>query len=107
MKKLYANFIQKFPILDNKNTKYIIASLFFFIWMFFFDSYSIVNHFELSQEINKLEDNKEYYINEITKDKQDIKSYQNTSQIEKFAREKYYMKKENEDVFIIEFENEE
>lgn len=106
MKKFYQNLLLKYPILGNVNIKYLIAFIVFIIWMFFFDSYSFFEHRQLNKEIDKLEDSKVYYQQEIEKDKKEIKSYQSLEKIEKFAREKYYMKRKNEDVFIIEDETE-
>lgn len=106
MKKLYTKLIEKFPFLTNVNLKYVLFLTFFIIWMLFFDSYSMLQHQKLNTEIDKLENSKAYYKEEIKKDKQEIKSYQSSTQIEKFAREKYYMKRKNEDIFIIENENE-
>jgi cell division protein FtsB len=51
-----------------------------------------------------LEDNANYYKEEIKKDQENIKQLKNSEQIEKYAREKYYMKKDSEDIYIIEFE---
>lgn len=82
--------------------KYIIAIILFIIWMLFFDSHSFMEHHELDKEIDKLENNKAYYQDEIKNDNEKIKSYQNIEQIEKLAREKYYMKKDSEEIFIIE-----
>lgn len=73
--------------------------------MLFLDTYSYLDHRFLDKEINELESNKKYYQNEIAKDKKSIKTLKNQHQIEKYAREKYYMKKENEDIYIIEYEN--
>ena len=83
---------------------YVIVSLFFVIWMLFLDNYSYLDHRILNKEINELEDNKTYYQDEIRKDKNQIKKLSNPAQIEKYAREKYYMKKDSEDIYIIEFE---
>jgi cell division protein DivIC len=55
-------------------------------------------------KLKKLEGNKQYYIQEIKKDTTAIKQLNNPDQIEKYAREKYYMKRDNEDIYIIEFE---
>jgi cell division protein DivIC len=84
--------------------KYVIASLFFVTWMLFLDNYSYLDHRVLNKEINELEDNKTYYQEEIKKDKDQIKRLKNPAQIEKYAREQYYMKKDSEDIYIIEFE---
>ena len=60
---------------------------------------------ELNNDINALEDEKEYYKREIEKDKKAIKKLSTEEGLEKFAREEYYMKRENEEIFIIEYED--
>ena len=88
------------------SNKYIWVLLFFVSWMLFLDNYSYLDHRLLNKQIEELEDNKEYYKEEINQDLKSIKSFKNPDQIEKYAREKYYMKRENEDIYIIEFEDE-
>ncbi|WP_026708608.1 FtsB family cell division protein [Flavobacterium frigidarium] len=87
------------------SNKYIWVLLFFIVWMVFLDNYSYFDHRFLDDQIGELEDNKEYYQEEINKDEEQIKQLKNPAQIEKYAREKYYMKKENEDIYLIEFES--
>jgi len=77
---------------------------FFAVWMLFLDNYSYFDHRVLDNQIEELEDNKTYYQEEIKKDEAQIKQLKNPEQIEKYAREKYYMKKDSEDIYIIEFE---
>ena len=72
--------------------------------MVFLDNYSYFDHRMLDNQIDELEDNKKYYQEEIRKDQENIKKLKNPQQIEKYAREKYYMKKDSEDIYIIEFE---
>lgn len=72
--------------------------------MVFLDNYSYFDHRFLDTQIKSLEDNKKYYQDEILKDEKSIKALKNSGQIEKYARENYFMKKENEDIYIIEFE---
>lgn len=88
------------------SNKYIWVLLFFVSWMLFLDNYSYLDHRLLNKQIQELEDNKEYYQEEINQDLKSIKSFKNPDQVEKYAREKYYMKRENEDIYIIEFEDE-
>ena len=88
------------------SNKYIWVLLFFVSWMLFLDNYSYLDHRLLNKQIQELEDNKAYYKEEINQDLKSIKSFKNPDQIEKYAREKYYMKRENEDIYIIEFEDE-
>ena len=90
-----------FKFLSNK---YVWVLLFFITWMLFLDNYSYFGHRVLDKQINDLEDNANYYKEEIKKDQKNIKQLKNPEQIEKYAREKYYMKKDSEDIYIIEFE---
>lgn len=91
-----------FKHISNKYTLLLFA---FAIWMFFFDSNSWFIHQELNNEISDLEKNKAYYQTEIDKDKKTIETLSDSVAIEKFAREQYYMKRENEEIFIIEYED--
>ena len=86
------------------SNKYILVSLFFVTWMLFLDNYSYLDHRILNKQIDALEDNKKYYQDEIKKDKENIKLLKDPDQIEKYAREKYYMKKDSEDIYLVEFE---
>ena len=90
-----------FKFLSNK---YVWVLLFFCTWMIFLDNYSYFDHRILDQQIEDLEDNAAYYKEEIKKDQENIKQLKNPEQIEKYAREKYYMKRDSEDIYIIEFE---
>ena len=77
----------------------------FVVWMLFFDANSWLIHHELNTEIDDLENEKDYYLKEIKKDKKDLKKLNTQEGLEKFAREEYYMKRDNEDIFIIEYED--
>ena len=84
---------------------YIVILILFLVWMLFFDTNSWFIHQELNDDIDALEDNKNFYIEEIKKDNTFIEKMKDSLEQEKFAREKYYLKKENEDIFIIEHED--
>ncbi|MEP1489186.1 MAG: septum formation initiator family protein [Algibacter sp.] len=84
---------------------FIITLVLFSVWMLFIDNNSWFIHHELNNEIESLEDEKEYYQKEIEKDNKAIKKLSTKDGLEKFAREAYYMKRENEDIFIIEYED--
>ncbi len=90
-----------FKFLSNK---YVWVLLFFSTWMIFLDNYSYFDHRFLDKQIDELEDNAAYYKQEIQKDKENIRQLKNPDQTEKYAREKYYMKKDSEDIYIIQFE---
>lgn len=87
------------------SNKYLLILILFFVWMFFFDTNSFFIHQELNDDINKLENNKKVYQEEIKNDKVFIDKMKDSNEIEKFAREKYYLKKDNEDIYIIEHED--
>lgn len=100
----YKALVQKrwFRILSNK---YLLILIAFGIWMAFFDSNSWLVQRELNDEINKLENSKEYYQKEINQDRSVIEQLNDDEGLERYAREKYYMKKDNEEIFIIEYED--
>ncbi|MBQ0768031.1 MAG: septum formation initiator family protein [Bizionia sp.] len=82
---------------------FVLITLGFIFWMLFLDSNSFLIHNDLNEEINDLENEKEYYRKEIVKDNKAIKELKKEEGLEKFAREAYYMKRENEDIYIIEY----
>ncbi len=84
---------------------FIIILIIFTIWMIFFDKNSLLIHRELNNEMNKLEAEKEYYRKEMKKDNTVLKELRNDEGLEKFARETYYMKQKNEEIFIIEYQD--
>ena len=73
--------------------------------MVFFESNEKLVHLELNEQINELKKETEYYKNEIEKDKKELSKIQSDSGLEKYAREKLFMKRENEDIFIIEVDS--
>lgn len=89
-------------LLDLIRNKYLIAGLAFVTWMLFFDRNDLMSQYEYRRQLNKLQAEKEFYTIESTKAIKDLEELTtNRSKLEKFAREKYLMKKENEDVFVI------
>ena len=87
-----------------KRSYYIYGSILigFIIWMVFIDSHSLIIHSELNREIKKLESEKKALESIINKDKNTIKQLNNIDSLERFARENYGHKKENETIYIIE-----
>ncbi len=87
------------PLLRNK---YFLAVAIFLIWVFLLDSNNLIDRFSQMNEIRKLKKEKEYYEKKIKEDRKTIESLkEDDDYLEKFAREKYLMKKENEDLFIV------
>ena len=84
--------------------KYVLILLVFITWMVFFDENSMINHRELDKEIDKLEKTNDYYREEIEKDRKVIDNLNNPDSLEKYAREEYKMKRENEEIFLVEYD---
>lgn len=76
----------------------------FIIWMLFFDENSYLVHRKFDKEIEELESSITFYKNKIEEDKSTIKKLQDYLELERFAREQYLMKKENEEIYLIEFD---
>ena len=104
MKNPFKNITNRYPFLRFLGNRYVLVLALFIVWMVFLDNYSFLDHRILNKEIKELEDNKKYYQDEIKLDEEKIKLLKNPDQIEKYAREKYYMKRDSEDIYIIEFE---
>ena len=83
---------------------FVLILIPFLIWMFFFDENSYLVHRKFDNEINDLENTIFFYKDKIAEDKAIIKKLQDSLQLERFAREKYLMKKDNEDIYLIEFD---
>lgn len=84
---------------------YVLVLTIFSVWMLFFDTNSLLIHTELRREIKKLEKQQEFLREEIAKDKEIIERLSDPEELEKFAREKYYLKRKNEEIFLIEYED--
>ena len=80
---------------------YLVVGLLFLFWMLFLDSNSYLNHYRLSNTIDQLKKDKNYYKEEIKKDSIKLHELSNPEGLDKYAREKYHMKKENEEIFLI------
>jgi len=88
-----------FKVIRNK---YVIATLAFITWMLFFDRNDISSQYHYRSNLSELQKEKEFYLKETEKVKKDLEELTtDPKQLQKFAREKYYMKKDNEDVYVI------
>jgi cell division protein FtsB len=98
--KRFLSFFQKIkPYFKNK---YIVILLAFGVYYVFFDSYKLSTRISNARKINKLEQDIAYYKTQIESDKRQMQElHSNNKDLEKFAREKYLMKKENEDIFVL------
>jgi len=86
---------------------YFIVGVIFIVWMLFIDSNDLYSQFKKREKLKELEQQKAYYtqmIKEVEKDRGELLS--NSELLEKFAREKYLMKKESEDLYILDIDEE-
>jgi cell division protein FtsB len=94
--------IFKSGIFKSIGNKFVIAFVFFAVWIIFFDENSIVSHVQSKRQLNELKQQKEYYQERIVSDRQKLQDLnKGKEELEKFAREQYQMSKPDEDVFII------
>ncbi len=97
------NKIRKNPLLRNK---YFLVSVFFIIWISFLDANNLVKKIHDSKKLKGLKKDKNFYQQKIAEDSVRLNDLLNNKKnIEKYAREKLYMKKENEDVFVFKEKN--
>jgi len=82
--------------------KYFLTTLAFIVWLVFFDSNNIVERLKVKDKLNDLKKEKKFYLDEIKHDSiLTQKLLSDTIELEKFARERYLMKKDNEDIYLI------
>ncbi len=82
--------------------KYVLTTIVFFIWLIAFDNNSIIDRISLGSLNRNLKEQREHYKNQINDNKERMEELQgSTEKLEKFAREQYLMKKEEEELFII------
>ncbi|MCK4748316.1 MAG: septum formation initiator family protein [Bacteroidales bacterium] len=82
--------------------KYLMAVLVLLIWLLIFDRNSLIDRVKYIRTRQDMEDEKQYYIERIDEDSRRLTELKtDRDNLEKFAREQYYMKKENEDIFVI------
>lgn len=87
------------PFLKNK---YVLAGFIFVLWIVFFDQNNLIERFKAIKQKHELKQEKEYYIERIKTDTRELNELRTDREnLEKFAREQYYMKKDDEDIFIV------
>lgn len=85
--------------------KYFITSFSFLIWLSFFDRSDFITQYTYRSKLHELQKERDYYIREISKNKTEISDLlTNPKSLERYAREKYKMKRDNEDVFVLVYE---
>ena len=84
------------------NNRYFYTGLAFIIWMVFFDNDNYREQLRLSNKMEQLHQQEQFYQTEIQQNKSALNALKyDTTQLEKYAREKYFMKKDNEDVYVV------
>ena len=87
---------------DFLKNKYVITSIIFLVWISFFDQNNWFERLKNMKQLNQLEDDKQYYQTKIKEETKRLKELQTDKEnLEKFAREQYLMKKDDEDIFLI------
>lgn len=95
MKKIY----KKIP--NWLKNKYAITILFFIVWLTFFDKNDFFTQYQYRKQLKSLETDRDYFKDAIEQTKKDLNELASSpASIEKFAREKYLMKKDDEDIFV-------
>ena len=84
---------------------FILITTIFMIWIIFIDSNSLTVNMKLKSQINELENKIKHLQNEINQDQKLISNLKNLDSLEKYGREKHFMKKQNEEIYIIEIED--
>ncbi len=91
-------------ILKILKNKYVLALLVLVIWITFFDDNDFFTRRSINKNLKGLREQRDFYKSEIFKDSITIYKLQNDVEaLEKYAREEHLMKKDNEDIFIINF----
>ncbi len=89
-------------LLDLFKNKYFLISFAFVVWMIFFDKNDLFSQNQYRKQVIKLKQERDFYKKETEKVRKDLDELTtNPQRLEKFAREKYLMKRDNEDVFVI------
>ena len=92
-------WLKTYPVIRNK---YVFTGVAFVLWLSFFDENSLIDQVRGTHKISLLEESMAFYSNEIRKSQEDLNVLAtNQERLERFAREKYLMKKENEDIFVL------
>ncbi len=88
-----------FSILRNR---YFLAFILVLVWLVFFDTHNFINQWRMRRQMKELEQERDFYREEIYRDSLAIEELKNNPDaLERYAREKYLMKRDNEDVYII------
>jgi cell division protein FtsB len=89
-------------LIDLFKNKYFLVTVAFVVWMVFFDKNDLLSQYQYHQEVGKLKHERDFYKDQTVKVSKDLDELtSDPKKLEKFVREKYLMRKDNEDVFVI------
>jgi cell division protein FtsB len=89
-------------LIDLFKNKFFLCTVAFVVWMVFFDKNDLLSQYQYHQEVSKLKEERDFYKTQTVKVARDLDELTSDPQkLEKFAREKYLMRKDNEDVFVV------
>lgn len=89
-------------IISVLKNKYLLTLVVLCVWVVFFDKNDLSTQIELRKEVKQLQEERNYYAHEIAEITADIRELtSNPKTLEKFAREKYLMKRDNEEIFVL------
>jgi cell division protein FtsB len=92
-------------LIDLFKNKFFLVTVAFLVWMIFFDKNDLFSQYQYHQQVSKLKQDRDFYKKQTAKVSKDLDELtSNPEKLEKFAREKYLMRKDNEDVFVVEKE---
>lgn len=93
------NITNRYPLIKNR---YLLTFIIFLAWIMFFDSNNLISQFEERNVLFKLKKEKRYYQKEIVNTQKDLTALlTSNSHLEQYAREKFQMKKDNEEVWLV------
>ena len=82
--------------------KFLLTLAIFVVWIFLFDSNNLLDRIKDIRNLNQLKSDREYYLEKTTQDSLRLKELKtDNANLEKFAREQYLMKRDNEDIFVV------
>jgi cell division protein DivIC len=89
-------------LLNSLKNKYLLASVLFLAFIMFFDDRDLITNYHYRRQLGELQQSKKFYEDEINKTRAELEQLKaDATTIEKYAREKYLMKRDNEDIFLV------
>ena len=106
MKEKFKKIFGKVKDFSSKYMGWVVAIL-FLVWITFFDDFNLIDRFEKMSKLHELRENEKYYEKENLENSTRLDELMSgKEELEKFAREQYYMKEDDEDIFLVILEDE-